>query len=75
MEINGPIAIAGKRVNPGDLIIADDSGVVVIPAEKVTEVLEKIVAATRKEVEVIKVFESGASLEERNKQTVPPSKW
>lgn len=74
MEINGPISIAGIRVNPGDLIVADDSGVVVIPYEKVEEVLEKTIVATKKEEEVIKLFESGASIEELSK-ILPPSKW
>lgn len=76
MEINGPIAIAGVRVNPGDLIIADDSGVVVIPFDRVEEVLEKTIAATKKEDEIIKLLnsENGASIEELSK-ILPPSKW
>lgn len=74
MEINGPITIAGIRVNPGDLIIADDSGVVLVPYEKAEEVLEKTIAATRREDEVVKLFESGASIEELS-NILPPSKW
>lgn len=74
MEINGPISIAGVRVNPGDLIIADDSGVVVVPFEKIEEVLEKTIQATKREEEVIKLFESGATLEEMT-SILPPSKW
>jgi 4-hydroxy-4-methyl-2-oxoglutarate aldolase len=74
IEINGPISIAGVRVNPGDLMIADDSGVVVIPIEKVDEVLDKTIAATLKEEEVSKLFESGATIEELSK-ILPPSKW
>ncbi|MDQ0219495.1 RraA family protein [Peribacillus cavernae] len=74
MEINGPISIAGVRVNPGDLIIADDSGVVVVPFEKVEEVLEKTIAATRREDEVVRLFESGVTIEELS-EILPPSKW
>ncbi|RFU62790.1 RraA family protein [Peribacillus saganii] len=74
MEINGPISIAGVRVNPGDLIIADDSGVVVVPFEKIEDVLEKTIAATKREDEVVKLFESGATIEELS-QILPPSKW
>jgi 4-hydroxy-4-methyl-2-oxoglutarate aldolase len=74
MEINGPISIAGIRVNPGDLIIADDSGVVVIPHERVEEVLEKTIAATKKEDEVVRLIEQGASVKELS-SILPPSKW
>lgn len=32
VEINGPVNLAGVQVQPGDLVIADDSGVCVVPA-------------------------------------------
>jgi 4-hydroxy-4-methyl-2-oxoglutarate aldolase len=38
-EINGPVVICGIRVNPGDLIVADDTGVCFVPRDKITEVL------------------------------------
>lgn len=38
-NINVPVACAGVVVNPGDLIIGDDDGVVVIPQAKLDEVL------------------------------------
>jgi 3-hexulose-6-phosphate synthase/6-phospho-3-hexuloisomerase len=40
-EINVPITCGGVRVNPGDVIMADDDGIVVIPSEEAAEVLEK----------------------------------
>jgi regulator of RNase E activity RraA len=42
VEINGPVRIAGVRVDPGDLICGDDSGVVVVPMEQAAAVLEVI---------------------------------
>ncbi len=74
MEINGPISIAGVRVNPGDLIIADDSGVVVVPGSKAEEVLEKTIHAAKREEAVVRLFESGASIKEIS-SILPPSKW
>ena len=38
--INEPIACGGVRVRPGDLIVADGSGVVCIPAEQAAKVAE-----------------------------------
>lgn len=39
--INVPISCAGMIVNPGDIIIGDEVGVVVVPLEKAEEILEK----------------------------------
>ena len=38
-NVQTPIAIAGAYVRPGDVIIADDDGVVVVPRERAFEVL------------------------------------
>lgn len=37
--INVPVTIGGIQVKPGDLVAGDDSGVVIVPWEKVDEVL------------------------------------
>jgi regulator of RNase E activity RraA len=41
IEMNGPVTLCGRLVVPGDLMLADDSGVCIIPYEKAEEVLEK----------------------------------
>jgi len=40
VEINGPIQIGEVRVEPGDLVVADDTGVCFIPRDYILEVLE-----------------------------------
>lgn len=40
VEINGEIDICGVRVNPGDLVVADDTGVCFIPRAEIMRVLE-----------------------------------
>jgi 4-hydroxy-4-methyl-2-oxoglutarate aldolase len=40
VEINGEIVIAGIRVAPGDIVLADDTGVCFIPRARAGEVLE-----------------------------------
>ena len=39
-EINVPVACGGVVVCPGDLVLGDDDGVVVVPSELIPEVLE-----------------------------------
>src|SRR5512136_1123528 len=39
--VNVPVTCAGVKVNPKDIISADEDGVVVIPAEKASEILKK----------------------------------
>lgn len=49
IEINGPVTLYNIVVLPGDLIVADDSGVCAIPADKVEIVLEKIQSVEKEE--------------------------
>ncbi len=47
--VNAPAVCAGALVEPGDLILADDDGVVVVKREEITAALEKSLAREKKE--------------------------
>ena len=40
-EINTPIVISGQRICPGDWIVADDDGVMVLPKDRVVEMANR----------------------------------
>jgi len=58
-NVNTSIICAGERVAPGDLIVADDDGVVVVRKAEAASVLEKAQARVDNEEEKRKRFESG----------------
>lgn len=41
VAINGPVQIGGVPVNPGDLVVADDNGVAIVPRARIAEVLAR----------------------------------
>lgn len=55
-SINHPILFGGVMVNPGDLVLGDDDGMVILPQGKIEVVLE----ASRRRIE--KEKEKAASL-------------
>jgi 4-hydroxy-4-methyl-2-oxoglutarate aldolase len=48
-NVNVPVVCAGARIRPGDLVVADDDGVVVIKRNSVADVLAKARAREEKE--------------------------
>lgn len=41
-RINWPVSVGGTAVNPGDLVVGDCDGVVIVPRESVSEVLSQV---------------------------------
>jgi len=41
VAVNKPVAICGVTVNPGDLVLADETGICFIPRERAGEVLQR----------------------------------
>jgi 4-hydroxy-4-methyl-2-oxoglutarate aldolase len=61
VEVDGPIAIAGVLVHPGDLVLADYDGIVVVPGRVEDEVLEAAFLKVADEGEMRHALRSGMS--------------
>ena len=62
--MNVTVSIGKTQVRPGDIMIGDDSGVVVVPKERAAEVLEVALEIEKAENEIEEAVRSGVSLRE-----------
>lgn len=62
IEVNMPVCICGVQIRPGDLIVADDSGVIAISPENVNEVYWLAAAIKEKESYLEKMLDDGMDL-------------
>ena len=58
-EINYPICCGGVVVNPGDIVVADGSGVAMIPRDSAGDVLERLRAFAAKNVKYFAAIQKG----------------
>ncbi|MDE1858101.1 MAG: RraA family protein [Thaumarchaeota archaeon] len=67
-SVNKPVSISDVLVSPGDLILADDNGVVCIPRAKVNEVLSALEEIGEREAGIAEALSRGVPLTEARKQ-------
>jgi 3-hexulose-6-phosphate synthase/6-phospho-3-hexuloisomerase len=63
-EINSEIVCGNQTVNPGDYILGDDSGVVVIPKERAYEISRRAKEVEKTEQRLFEEIRRGATLSE-----------
>jgi 4-hydroxy-4-methyl-2-oxoglutarate aldolase len=64
VEINGSVQIGGVRVEPGDLVVADDTGVCFIPRARILDVLELVEKKAKAEEIRCQAIVGGAAVAE-----------
>ena len=70
-EINTPIEICGRKVEPGDWIVADESGVVVVPKNMAMEMANRAIDVNERENRIREEIQRGSTLG----QTMYLKKW
>lgn len=61
IEVNGTVAVAGVVVRPGDLVVADGTGICVAPAQHVAAVLAEVRKIQAGEQAVIDAIDAGVA--------------
>lgn len=61
-ELQGRVTCGGVPVHPGDLILADDEGIVVVDPSEATTLLDSATAIKQSEARVIAKLDAGATL-------------
>lgn len=62
--VNVPVSVSGVQVKPGDIVLGDETGVLVVPAERAEEVLKVAQEIAEKEAVIEEAVRNGASLKE-----------
>jgi len=62
--VNSIVSIGKVQVKPGDILVGDDSGVVVVPAEKALEVLDAAMEIETAENQIEEAVRKGLSIKE-----------
>lgn len=63
-EVNGTVAVSGVRVCPGDIVLGDDTGVVVVPREMAEKVLDIAESIDETEQKIIDEVLKGSTLKD-----------
>lgn len=62
VEINGDVQIDGTRVSPGDIVLADETGVCFIPLARAAEILELAIKKHAAEERKCKLIDNGVAV-------------
>ncbi len=69
LEMNGEIQCGGIRVRPGDVVVADRTGVIVIPRERAAEVLDRARKNIKGEKDFAEGLKTGKTFGDMNRKT------
>ena len=68
LSINEPIECSGVKVRPGDIIVGDSTGIVVVPSEMAADILQKAKELEKVERRFENELKNGSSFQEAAKK-------
>lgn len=68
--VGAPVTLGGQHVRPGDIIVGDADGVVVVPLDRAEQVLDRLAAVRAAEARAVAAVESGATANDRIRDIV-----
>ncbi|MBR0680515.1 RraA family protein [Roseomonas eburnea] len=63
--VGAPVTLGGQHVRPGDIIVGDADGVVVVPLDRAEAVLERLAAVRAAEAKAVAQVEAGGTATDR----------
>lgn len=73
--INEPITVGGARVEPGDLLVMDDTGCIVIPPKELPAILKAAEIIVKQEKRAEELLLQGMEFESARKMGVDENPW
>ena len=61
-RVGGPVVVCGVRATPGDVVLADDDGIVIAPPAQLEAALERAEEIERAEAAILAAVRAGADL-------------
>jgi 4-hydroxy-4-methyl-2-oxoglutarate aldolase len=68
--VGAPVTLGGQHVRPGDIVVGDADGVVIVPLDRAEAVLERLAAVRAAEARAIARVEAGATDTDRIREIV-----
>lgn len=73
--VNVPVTIGGVQVEPGDWMFGDDNGVLVLPAQRLAEILARAEQVLATEADIVSAIEGGSTLDAARKNLGYATPW
>lgn len=73
--VNLPVTIGDIQVHPGDWLFGDDNGVLVLPENRMSEILHRAEGVLATEADIVRAIEGGSKLEAARKTLGYATPW